>query len=265
MTQFAPVAPPQVLMALKDLGEHIIGRYHLLLAHDVVARPHEYKNLLPPGSFVIMDNSIIELGYPVDAETMQEALCIVPSQVVVLPDILGESDATIEMSFVAADKYRTLLDPKIMYMGVPQGRCLEELKYCAKEMWHIEGLGCWGIPRHITGLIGSRREFTKWIWDEPEMRLPAKPRGAFIHLLGFSDDMEDDILASHLPGVLGIDSAVPIRMGQNKQLISRLQQAHTPRKDWWDTATRHITAETIANLALIRNWVQFRAPVPVDS
>jgi hypothetical protein len=255
MAQFAPVAPPQVLRALREMGEHVAGRYHLLLAHDVVDHPHLYKDLLPPGSFVILDNSIIELGHPVDARTMRRALEIVPSQVVVLPDMIREFDQTLELSFMAAEQYREFIDfSKTMYMAVPQGTTMAELQKSAQELKYIEGVGCWGIPRHITELLGSRQEFTRWIWDDFDMHLAYRRHGPFIHLLGFSDDMEDDLACCRLPGVMGIDSAVPLRMGQHRQMISKLQKTHVPRSDWWENATSHIYPETIANLSLVRTW-----------
>lgn len=258
MAQFAPVAPPQVLRSLRELGEQVVGRYHLLLAHDVVDKPHEYKDLLPRGAFVIMDNSIIELGHPVDARTMRRALEIVPSNVVVLPDVIREFDYTLELSFTAAEQYREFIDfHKTTYMAVPQGTTMDELMKSAWELRHIEGVGCWGIPRHIVELLGSRIEFTRWIWDTLDMHLAYRKHGPFIHLLGFSDDMEDDLECCHLPGVLGIDSAVPIRMGQHRQQISKVQKTHVPRLDWWAGATSHIHPETLANLMLVRNWTQF--------
>jgi hypothetical protein len=205
-----------------------------------------------------MDNSIVELGHPVDARTMRRALEIVPSQVVVLPDVIREFDQTLELSFGAAEQYREFVDfTKTMYMAVPQGTSLDELKKSAWELKFIEGVGCWGVPRHITSLLGSRQEFTKWIWDDMEMHLAYRRHGPFIHLLGFSDDMEDDLTCCNLPGVMGIDSAVPIRMGQHKQMITRTQKTHVPRDNWWSNATSHIHAETIANLSLVRTWTMF--------
>jgi hypothetical protein len=261
MAQFAPVAPPNVLRSLRDLGDTIVGRYHLLLAHDVVARPHLYKDLLPDGSFVIMDNSIIELGHPVDAPTMKRALEIVPSNVVVLPDVIKDYDQTLELSFMAADQYSKFVDPaKTKYMAVPQGQTRAEIIKSALELAYIDNVGCWGIPRHITSWEGTRMDFIKWIWEKQETRLKSSRWGPFIHLLGFSENMEDDLKCSHLSGVLGIDSAVPVRMGQNKQIIQRTQQAHAPRDDWWSRASSDIQAETIANLSLVRTWLQLEIP-----
>jgi len=258
MTQFAPVAPPQLLRALREQGEHVVGRYHLLLAHDVAAKPHEYKELLPPNSMVIMDNSIIELGYPVTPQVMGTALSIVPSQVVVLPDVIRKKDETLELSFRGADFFSNLLNfGTQQFMVVPQGNSLEELKECAYEMRYIEGVGCWGVGRFVTEMLGSRAEFVKWLWETRELHLAARKHGPFIHLLGFSENMEDDIACAKLPGVLGIDSAVPVRMGQNRQMISRKQKAHAPRGDWWDTAVPFIHPETVANLSLVRSWIQY--------
>lgn len=258
MAQFAPVAPAPILRALRNFGDNVLGRYHLLLAHDVAKKPHEYKDLLPQGSFVIMDNSVIELGYPVDKSTMEEALRIVPAGVIVLPDVIKDRSLTLDLTFQAADDYWDLLDHHCqVFMCVPQGNTLEELKDCAYQMRHVEGIGAWGVGRFVTELLGTRKEFVEWLWHTPSMHLPSHKFGPFIHLLGFSENMEDDMECCRLPGVLGIDSAVPIRMGQERQVISKGQKAHSPRRDWWDKAYAHIHPETLANLSLVRTWVQY--------
>ena len=258
MAQFAPVAPPQILQALRAYGDIVIGRYHLLLSHDVAVKPHLYKGLLPRGSLVIMDNSVIELGYPVDHDTMQTALEIVPSQIVVLPDVIRDRSLTLDLSFQAADIYSDFMDfHNSCFMAVPQGNSLDELQECAFQLRHIEGIGAWGVGRFVTELLGTRDSLVRWLWESREMHLPSHKFGPFIHLLGFSEDMEDDMKCCRCPGVLGIDSAVPVRMGQQRQLISKTQKAHAPRMDWWDTSVPHIYPETLANLSLVRTWAQF--------
>jgi len=259
MGQFAPVCPPQILKALRAYGDQIVGKYHLLLAHDVAAKPHEYKDLLPEKSLIIMDNSIIEMGYPVPLDVMQEALRIVPSQIVVLPDVIKNRSLTLDLSFQAAEDYSHIMDFNLSsFMCVPQGESLEELMDCAIQMRHLENVGAWGIGRFVTEMLGSRKDLVEWIWNTPELHLPYRRHGPFIHLLGFSENMEDDMLCARLPGVMGIDSAVPVRMGQNRQVMQRTQRAHSPRGDWWDTAVPFIYPETLANLSLVRNWINFK-------
>jgi hypothetical protein len=255
MARFAPVAPPQVLRGLKDMSDHIVGRYHLLLAHDVAARPEEYRGLLPDNSLVIMDNSIIELGEPVDAETMKAALDVVPAQVIVLPDMIRDASRTLELSIQGAADYARIIDPRVQtFMAVPQGKDLAELKECAWQLRQIPQVSHWGVGRFVTEMLGTRTDFTSWLWENPA-KVITNRFSPFIHLLGFSDNLEDDLTCARYPGVLGIDSAAPVRMGQYGQMVSRNIPSHTPRGDWWLTADGVIQPATVANLSLIRAWI----------
>jgi len=69
--RFAPVAPIDLMMKMNDIPD-VIMDYHLLLAHDVVAKPSRYKegfqairaknSIYGRTTCVIMDTSVIELG-----------------------------------------------------------------------------------------------------------------------------------------------------------------------------------------------------------
>lgn len=252
MASYAPVAPPQLLRKLRDLGDFVIGSYHLLLAHDVVARPKEYEDLFPRGSFIILDNSVIELGKPVDIQVLLEAVYIVQPRLVVLPDSIGEMKSTLATSIAVAQSVE--LPGKTGWMAVPQGSNLDELKECSDVMLkEIPDLGAWGVGRFITAMTGSRVPFTKWLGDR---RPNVTSSIGFMHLLGFSDNVDDDYLASKLHGVMGIDSAVPVRMGQRGRVISLDQGAIEPRGDFWENPGNEVTPETLANLYLTRGWFQ---------
>lgn len=256
MPQFAPVCPPQLLKGLKMYGESVVGRYHLLLAHDVAARSAEYTNLLPARSMVIMDNSVIELGHPVTADVMARALKVVQAQLVVLPDIIRDYERTLILSNSAAKTYADVMEPHQKFMAVPQGRDLYELQDCAQHLARIPGVAVWGVGRHIVDMLGSRKEIVEYLRTSPMTRLNPAPFGNWIHLLGFSENLADDLECARMPGVMGIDSAVPLRMGQADQLITAEQQSHDPRKKWWDEETGTVRPTTLGNLSLIREWLR---------
>lgn len=255
VSRFAPVCPPQVLEGLKSYGRGILGSYHLLLAHDVAARPQLYKNLLQGNNTVIMDNSLIELGFPVDRDTMQAALNTVHADIIVLPDVIMDMDQTIRMSCDYADEYFPYLKDGQKFMAVPQGETMEELKQCAWELSQLPGVHYYGVGRYMTAMLGSRKDFLNWLYIT--MRKDETVHERFIHLLGFSDDFADDLACAGKLGVMGIDSAAPIREGQLGNLMQRHPTSeHSKRgKTWWEDVSGEITAETIANLSLIRNWI----------
>ena len=243
---FAPVAPPRMLMALKE--NNCLGSYHLLLAHDVVAQPKAYKKVFDdlPKATIIMDNSLIELGKPADIETMLTAIETVTSNYVVMPDYLGQSLLTVE----ACKSFATMIN-KInphSLMAVPQGTNIEEVLYCAEQLAKIEGVKAWGIPRHLTESLGTREIITRSL----TRHYPKMP----IHQLGFSDSIQDDIECTRMPNVMGIDSAMPIWLGlDNRDLKSYMNHHPSRPKDYWETA-HELTDAVEKNLNIIRRLIQ---------
>lgn len=83
-------------------------------------------------------------------------------------------------------------------------------------------------PRIATATLGSRMEVV--------MNIHRSYPTHFLHLLGFSDNVLDDICCARVPGVSGIDSAVPIRAGLKGivMVIDRPQPIIGPRGNFWN-------------------------------
>ncbi len=245
MSKFAPVAPPQMLLDLKAKGA--LGDYHLLLAHDVVKQKDLYKEVfgdIEPAPYVIMDNSVIELGEPVSGEVMEEAKSIVKTNLVVLPDVIADSGRTVEMGIEASVAWTYWdLGP---FMAVPQGKTIDEFLSCAEGLMHLPGVTAWGVPRHATAKLGSRHTLT--------YRLMVLKPIFGIHLLGFSENLQDDISVARTACINGIDSAVPIRLGLQGVPFHTHLDSHPPRGDYWETATT-ANSTVLENLAKIRGWI----------
>lgn len=245
MPSFAPVVPLVVAEKLQASG--IYGRYHLLLAHDVAALENiagyaTLFNKVEP-STIIMDNSVVELGHPVPIETMIEACkAIIGTRyishriVVVLPDHMLDGPATADSTRSALAEWAPAFQKEFIdvdFMAVPQGEDITTWVKCLEAFSEIEGITWIGIPRNFREkLTGSRVQAcqlahilnTNWK----------------LHLLGFSDDLHDDIITCSMAKSLGwnlkgIDSTVPIRIALKMATpISFSQSTHTPRGDWWD-------------------------------
>ncbi len=244
MAKFAPVAPPGMLLDLKKKG--ILGGYHLLLAHDIVEKPDLYREVFHDleDSYIIIDNSTVELGYPVGTETMVRAKQIVNSKLTVYPDYVGEKDKTLDIMKEVFHEWMTAgLGP---FMVAPQGRGTDEILECARAQLNFPQVRAWGIPRKHTETLGTRANITREIMRiDPHLDT---------HLLGFSENTFDDISTALIPGVVGIDSAVPIRIGLYGIKLSKVLSAHPGRGDFWDTATE-ANDQAAENLALIREWI----------
>lgn len=249
MSKFAPVVPTIVADYYDSAG--MLGDYHLLLAHDVVAHPTDYHRLFSDVSrFVIMDNSVIELGHPVDLTFMRTAIGITHANVFALPDELLDKDGTIAATMKALDEWGSLITKETSAMAVPQGANWAEWLECLEAFAKVEDIAWIGIPRNVVNKLDvSRVDAVAAVRQvAPDMQ---------IHLLGFSNDMQDDIAAAKLEGVAGIDSAVPSRMGMRDGIpINADNYVHSPRGDWWDNPNMEGVDLGMANMMTFRSWIR---------
>lgn len=248
--KFAPVAPINVLEELHKTND--LGHYHLVLTHDVIDKAEQFHNLFAKlgeedgNTTVIVDNSVIELDTPLDPKSIVwagevfEKAC--RNVILVLPDALINAFETIQLTREALDAWKPIRH-RFKFMFVPQGRSLQELVYCAEQFKGHPDISHIGVARNITQEIGSRAEATHLF----RKLFP----GRTFHFLGFSDDLRRDVLDARGTGVVGIDSAVPLRMGTK---LMRLSDGTYPRRDplWWDSAKTDDTVR--ANIRIVREW-----------
>src|SRR3954470_24520300 len=122
MAKFAPIGPPHLLKRIRDEGgPKALGDYHLVLAHDIVENQRLWRDgqILPDNSLVIVDNSIIELGSPVEPRMMKEACDILGDRyrkVIVLPDAFDDPQETYDNALEWLDLYATLEGVEYMYV-----------------------------------------------------------------------------------------------------------------------------------------------------
>ena len=282
---FAPVAPVQILQDLleRDLKagkRQRFGNYHLFLAHHVTERKEEFTKLIqtyftPLRSniyykplTIIMDNSLVENGMSVDQQMVSDAVAIIQDAALqimapkievipVLPDVMGDGHNTILESSMSYPLW--LEDPVFkkwgsQFMVVAQGRSWYDytstINYFFtgdREEYHRGGISWVGIPRFLVKTIGSRIEATRYA--------DVVARNASIHLLGFSDNLWDDVQSVRLGGenVRGIDSAVPVRADLPLMLNTSAEQIGARIPDWFENGTLNFHAE--ANILSARKWV----------
>lgn len=256
--QFAPVCGIQMYekMAIKGC----LPYYHLLLAHDILARPERYKDVFTAMHYrrhnptIILDNSVVELKSPIaDVAKVAEAASTVKANVIVLPDIYKDAEATAKS---CRDHYITWRDTmdyilgegNYTFMMVPQGKTLNEFTWCAEQFTDRDkfpNIGWWGVPRNLVELHGSR-------WQGLNILRTLRP-DRNIHMLGFSDIFIDDIQCCNLfhgPQLRGIDSAVPLRTKD----FSLTAEVPPRPEGWLETAEFEPWVEQ--NIAYVQNLLR---------
>jgi hypothetical protein len=247
MSTFCPVCPVQLYESMKRWNQAYL-RNNLFLAHDVVEHSSRYQVLFEGfRHFSFMDNSLVELGGAVDLQMVKEATSIVRAKVYVLPDVMGDGPSSTERTISAYDEWKQAI-PDAEPMAVVQGGNLQEWTSSLETLVdRLPRIGWFAIPRFLTAphVYGSR--------VIPAELVHAYAPNAKIHLLGFSDNMYDDVIAARHPAVSSIDSAVPIRMGSRNQAFS-LNTDPGKREDWWEKGTYSPLVGT--NLMLVQRLVR---------
>jgi hypothetical protein len=247
-TRFAPVGPVALMRDMHLYAPSIGGAYHLLLAHDVVENKEEWAlwrahmDIHQGGKdiHIIMDSSVIELGAPVSMDMIIEAADIVRATTIVLPDILGEIEATMDLVNDAIGR-QDLVGYDLMF--VPQGKTFEEYVKCL-ELARGFKFKYIGLPRDAHNYLPSRR-------DLAIMSRAIHP-DKYIHLLGMSNSyMYDDFLTVHsCDGIMGIDSAVPVRAGQNDIEFRVHRTDYGPRGNYWGST--QLSVQAYKNIQYVR-------------
>lgn len=257
VAKFAPVAPIQMLSHLYDYGPNMFGEYHLLLAHHVLEKKDEFAKLFQrihvDGHIkptIIMDNSIVELGSAAGSDTVEAACKIVRDNlpdaqlIAVLPDVMGDGRATRQALADSIDEWEADVECD-SFMVVLQGKNdadFDAMLDFVKEHQDSElsRVGWLSVPRIRTKTAKTR-------WNDLEKITKVFGNDYNIHLLGFSDDVEDDIMCARHALVDGIDSAVPLRINA---LFEVPLNAEPRDPKWFDTG--EVTTVTIENLIRAR-------------
>ncbi len=253
MSQFAPVAPIQILEEMAK--QKVLGTYHLLLAHHVLEAQDRFAVLFDgyKQSTIIMDNSLVELKEAASDATTLEACEVIGNQHWVIPvlrDVMGDGEATRRDSTDSYSWWQTHA-PHYPLMVVAQGKDWNDFTATVDHFLlsgDFPAIEYVGVPRKLVETLGTRQVALQYIDAVSPM--------TNVHLLGFSDDVCDDIICANMPSVEGIDSAVPLRYayssGANKLYTPSMDIPPRPA-DWFEKGT--FTQDDAINCFNIRKWV----------
>jgi hypothetical protein len=117
--------------------------YMFILLHRYIEDPIYQRIVDDYDGFKIMDNSCFELGSAVSNKLIFEYFHIIKPDVFVLPDTLGDKEATLTRSLEFLDEYPELAE---YAMGVIQGNSIPEFISCYRKFVNVPGLAMIGIP-----------------------------------------------------------------------------------------------------------------------
>ena len=220
--KFAPIVP----IAHLELAS--VSDYHMALAHLVLAIPKYakyYRERRQAGDFVLLDNSVIELGRPVNPSSLVDAARLISPSEIVLPDtaVSLDTNASAFQNAIRHEGLQKLRMEGMRFMFVPHGRDIEELHsgihtaVCSGFVDSI-GLGKPLIQLTPSAQVGGRGVLVKKL----SINLP-------VHLLSFHTPYELFIDSS----MRGCDSALPtiaaynyVKFGGEHGMLHRQQEWH---------------------------------------
>lgn len=259
--RYSPIAPIHLLEQLHEVD--CLSGYLLLLAHDVLRLRGRYSRFIAElrekhdDLFIIMDNSVVELGKAMDLTLVIQAATDVNADCIATPDVIGDFPATQRLLEVNRNQ---ILSSGFAPMFIPQGMTPEELKACVN--WIQARFDCphyWGIPRWVANHFDSRRYIINYINH-------VDPQEHNIHLLGMSNHFNDDIECVSMPNVLGIDSANPLVSGHygidmRDNYSEEQELKHLERGAYWSEAM--LTPLIQSNVEFVRHMVEESDPFDV--
>lgn len=134
--------------------------------------------------YIILDNSLIELGGAVDPKRLLDAAKKINADEIILPDVFQGGMESLHVTMKAA-KY--CQDSGYRLMGVAQGKTNSEFADVFRELIHCDYIHTIGIPKVASTLPGSdgksRNHILSVLYDAGLLQ-EAQFEGKEIHLLG---------------------------------------------------------------------------------
>lgn len=185
------------------------SNFHLALAQ--VSNPYysrAYEDASKRADYIIVDNGAAE-GTPVGDFKLYYQADRWGANEVVLPDVMYDGEATVARMkrYKVNLRDSAYLFEKFRYMGVAQGRSLDEVKCCIDAFAEMRYVQTVGIPRHLITTLKSR--FIRLALAEWIKRV--HPNRFEIHFLGTNPSVPSEIYraAIETPWVRSVDTSMP--------------------------------------------------------
>ena len=187
-----------------------ITDYHLVLTHLVLRDNYYtqfYQRRKRKGDYLILDNSLIELGEAMSISDVLRAAELVQPDEIVLPDKFKDGPATLELIKQTLKELPKDLPYKLM--AVPQGKDLHEWLECYNEILNLERIQVIGIPKVTQTYTIGRAGLTTLLSQKNII-----DHGRDYHLLGVWENPFEIALQARHYWIRGVDTSIAVLCGQ---------------------------------------------------
>lgn len=202
---------------LQDFSAFHNNSYHLVLAHRFNSEP-EYRSFYieqrkKTYSFIILDNGACELGESINNGTLLETASVLRPDVLVLPDVLHQSQATIARTEKFIESYKHQNKIKCKLMAVVQGKTRKEWLSTLSSFTSNPYIDMIGISSTNAVYPKTKNYYTriKTLRYLHQRQLIGKKK---IHMLGLDDSGHFELRHfSKYSFIEGADSSAPVVHG----------------------------------------------------
>ena len=255
--KFAIICPIPLLNEFAVASDYHMALTHLVLMNQQYTSFYKARSL--SGDYVILDNSIIELGNAVDILKLVEAAELIHATEIVLPDVYRNKDATLSAVHHALEKGKDRLN-EYKLMAVPQGQNYAEWFECYHELITIKEIDVIGIPK-VTSTFGDSDKGRIVLCDilDGKQRLGIGTDKEY-HLLGVWNNPYPEIpKLSAFSWIRGVDTILPIQMGQRGISLSETRFNRPQIKaDFYDGHTGGNSLIIESNIFKMLSWGRSR-------
>lgn len=220
------------------------------------------------GDLIILDNGAAE-GLRSRDDVLVSYSWTIKADEICLPDVLGDSQATIDAVNAFVIGVGASIKPTTRMMAIVQGQNHDEMARAVDEYSEMYQIRSIGIPRDSikrTGKVNFRIDFANWI----ETEYPGRFR---IHLLGTSPLWVKEIcyVAKYAPCVASVDTSLPFNAAlANADLVKVAKAQSAGLKpdvsrpaDYFTTTGRQVNTLLIQhNINTLRGWAVGTSPSP---
>jgi len=207
-----------LIVPTKFIDSMCTGRdVQMALAH-MVLESDEYRaaywKLTEAGSYIILDNSLIELGAAMTIEQLARAAQMIGADEVILPDAFRDADETLRMTEAALKAFSGVGADHVRFMAVVHGADNTSWLHCFDEMVQNPRIDVLGLPKVLDEIWSPGGRVGCCSYLEATGRISQAGTKQF-HALGIWTDPIEVLMLRERRWLRSIDTALPFHAGMH--------------------------------------------------